>query len=653
MRSIVGLSVAALLLCSASDARADRIEVLAATTDMGSGRFHSNTISSLDNTINGMGLSAVTLTASHLTSSFFDSWVSADGIPVGQVTFDFGGPVSLKGFSFWNLNAGSPRPAGSTGIQGVNVLVSIDGVTFSPLPGAPSTFARVSGFGPVGPEMFSFSPVMATLVRFQILSNYGDASQSGFSEVGFDGDLVGVRATATYDAALKAPKCATPSGSCDSRGLLVGRGTLFSGPEPNQPNTIHDSCADGTGGQFHLNESIDRLTVSTLDGGMFAPGKTVRIATTVWAFNSSDQLDLYYAPDAAAPSWTYITTLTPTGPGAQTLSAFYVLPAGAVQAVRASFRFLGTPSACPSGVSAIYDDRDDLAFRVGQSAADFDGDGKDDPTVFRPTTAGWYHLNSSTNFTSSGAHVWGASTDTVVPGDFDGDGKIDPAVFRPSTGGWYVLQSSTNYTTSTAVIWGIGTDIPVPGDYDGDGKTDAAVFRPSTGGWYFLKSSTGYTSSGAVIWGASTDIPVQGDYDGDGKADPAVFRPSTGGWYFLNSSTNFTSSGAAIWGIGTDIAVPGDYDGDGKTDPAVLRPSTGGWYFLKSSTSFTTSGAVIWGVGTDVPVPGDYDGDGKTDPAVFRPSTGGWYGLKSSTNFTSSFGVVWGIGTDTPINKRP
>jgi hypothetical protein len=168
--------------------------------------------------------------------------------------------------------------------------------------------------------------------------------------------------TATYDAALKAPRCATVGSSCDSGpSLLLGRNTK--GPEPNQPNTIMSSCADGNSGTFHFDESNDRLKLSTLDGTSFAPGKTVRIDATVWAWTtpSADHLDLYSAANAQSPSWTFVGTLTPTAAGAQTLSATYTLPAGTLQAVRAQFRYQGSASACTSG---SYNDRDDLIFAV-------------------------------------------------------------------------------------------------------------------------------------------------------------------------------------------------------------------------------------------------------------------------------------------------
>ena len=648
LHSIVLLATAACLLLPASKARsAERIDPAGVTTDMGSGVGYS-----LQNTINGGGLSALTFTDLHAPTNSLNSWVASAGVFVGQVTFDLGGSFTLHGFAFWNQNGGpSGGAAGSAGIQAVTVLYSTDGVNFFTLPGAPGVFARVTAFAPAPPEMFSFPAVMATHVRFKIASNYG-ASVTGFGEVAFDGTSATPLRTAVYDAVLRAPKCATPGASCDSSTLLIGRDKILGGPEPHNPNTINDSCADGTDGTFHVDESIDRLKISSVDGGLFAPGRMVRVVTTVFAQldPTDNRLDLYSASNAASPSWVFLGTLTPTASGLQTMSATYVLPAGALQAVRATFRFAGSASVCTTGE---FDDHDDLIFRVGAAPGAFDSDVRADPTVFRPSTGGWFILKSSTNYTTSTGVSWGLSTDVPVPGDYDGDGRIDPAIFRPSTGLWAILKSSTNYTTSTTVPWGLSTDLPKPGDFDGDGKTDPAVFRPSTGGWFILKSSTNYTTSFGVSWGLSTDVPVQGDYDGDGKADPAIFRPSTGLWAILKSSTTYTTSSTVSWGLSTDVAVPGDYDGDGKIDPAVFRPSIGGWFVLKSSTSYTTSVAVFWGLSTDKPVPADYDGDGRTDPAIFRPSTGLWAVLKSSTDYVSSFTVPWGLSTDVPMNKRP
>ena len=167
--------------------------------------------------------------------------------------------------------------------------------------------------------------------------------------------------TAVYNTTLRAPACATVGVSCDSGTLLNGRASL--GPEPNQPNTIAGSCADGTSGAYHSDESNDRIKVSTTDGSNFAAGKTVRIDATVWAWTtpSADHLDLYYAANASSPAWTFIATLTPSAAGAQTLSATYTLPAGSLQAVRANFRYQSSAGACVSG---SYTDHDDLVFAV-------------------------------------------------------------------------------------------------------------------------------------------------------------------------------------------------------------------------------------------------------------------------------------------------
>lgn len=278
---------------------------------------------------------------------------------------------------------------------------------------------------------------------------------------------------------------------------------------------------------------------------------------------------------------------------------------------------------------------------------DFDGDGKSDPTIFRPSTGTWWVLRSSAGFLGGSSYQWGASTDTTLAGDFDGDGITDVAVYRPSTGAWWIRRSSLGFAPGTASIWGAVGDVPVPGDYDADGKTDLAVYRATTGQWLISRSRDG--STGTIGWGSNGDVPVPNDYDGDGVTDIAVYRPTSGQWLVLKSGSS--TLGFYNFGATGDVPVPGDYDGDGATDVAVYRPSTGDWLILTSSSGFTSVMNYRWGAATDTPAIGDFDGDGKMDPAVFRDSTGDWWILRSSTGFTAGISYRWGAQGDLVIKR--
>ncbi len=270
--------------------------------------------------------------------------------------------------------------------------------------------------------------------------------------------------------------------------------------------------------------------------------------------------------------------------------------------------------------------------QANRAPFDFDGDGKTDLSVFRPSDAAnqpdFIVENSSNN--SPNNAVWGSVGDLAANADYDGDGKTDFAVFRPSNGVWYILRSSNN---SIAIVnFGLSGDKLTSADFDGDGKADIAVFRG--GVWYILQSANAQVR--IQQFGLLQDLPVQADFDGDAKADIAVFRPSDGNWYVFQSSNNQAS--VVHFGSSGDKPVAGDYDGDGRADFVVFRPSDRNWYLLKTTQGFSV---VNFGLSDDKPLQADFDGDGKRDVAVYRQSTGVWYYLKSADgNFAArQFGL--------------
>ena len=172
--------------------------------------------------------------------------------------------------------------------------------------------------------------------------------------------------------------------------------------------------------------------------------------------------------------------------------------------------------------------------------ADYDGDGRADIAIRRPTDCSWWVLTSSSDYTEELTKPWshwgGQSTDIPVVGDYDGDGRADPAIRRPTDKSWHVLMSSSGYETGISTVWaGQSTDIPVIGDFDGDGCNDLAVRRPTDGTWQVLQSTSEFNESYSQSWGNSADVPVVADFNGNGRTDFATWCPADGSWHVVAS----------------------------------------------------------------------------------------------------------------------
>lgn len=288
-------------------------------------------------------------------------------------------------------------------------------------------------------------------------------------------------------------------------------------------------------------------------------------------------------------------------------------------------------------------------------SGDFNNDGKTDIVALydygNSNLAMFMFKGQANNTFTAPTQEWASGAGNMewrrvmpVAGDFNGDGKQDVSLFYDynvgggtygSTGIFSFNGDGAGHFAAPYSAWGSGAGNwewentkPVVGDFNSDGKSDIAAFydygNETTGLFMFNGSSSGNFSSpvskwnsGAGNWGWQRIAAFAGDNNGDGKTDISLFYK-----YAVAGLTKlFTFNGDGAGNIATPTVgwdsgagnfewdntkpVAGDFTNDGKTDVATLynygggstaiftfRSSTGGAF--ATPTSEWGSGAGNW-----------------------------------------------------------
>ncbi len=176
----------------------------------------------------------------------------------------------------------------------------------------------------------------------------------------------------------------------------------------------------------------------------------------------------------------------------------------------------------------------------------------------------------------------GVAGDVPLVGDWNGDGVDEPGVYRPST-----RQFLLDVNGDCALNFGAGGDLgcrfigldgePIIGDWNGDGDDDIGLYDNRLFRMDLDESCSWTPATDAVaLFGLSGDTPIIGDWNADGDDDIGIYRPSNRIYLMdRDESGTWTPPGdlGCLFGLSGDTPIIGDWNSDGDDQIGAYRPS--------------------------------------------------------------------------------
>ena len=214
--------------------------------------------------------------------------------------------------------------------------------------------------------------------------------------------------------------------------------------------------------------------------------------------------------------------------------------------------------------------------------AAFNGNGSTELAVFRPTTVLGGDADSYTVFGPAGAYTVSFTSaavqslgfvykagDIAAPADYDGVGRDEFAIYRPSTGQFFILNTPSDTNTATWTLRTVtmnlpggpnASDEPVSQDYDNTGMADPTVYRPSNSTFYVYHAATKIQSN--IQFGPAGQSVAAGG--------PILYRLTALFGTFATKGGYGTTGGG---GGGSPAAIPAG-GGGGLHAESIASPAT-------------------------------------------------------------------------------